>query len=188
MRDDCGAAQSEAHAPWPWEPSHELCRLQDADCDFADRSARIVGKGRKKRWIFWHDRTAVALAHYLSLRRGPSGGPLFRGTSWRNDGGALTRDAVRAVIKRLACRAGIALPVQAPVHSGRHGFAHAMIDGGMRISRLARLMGHADIRTTMRYLHERKEKLQQAHRQAHEAHSERRQRAQGWMRAVGDDS
>ena len=41
-----------------------------------------------------------------------------------------------------------------------------MIDGGAQISEVCDLMGHSDIRTTMRYLHERPEKLQAAHAKA----------------------
>lgn len=144
----------------------EVCRLVDADLDRDQGRARIIGKGRKRRWVYWGDGAALALDRYLAIRRGPSGGPVFRGTNHKNDGGALPPGAVRQVIKRLARKAGVALPTNAPIHAGRHGFAHLMIDGGAAISEVADLMGHSDIRTTMRYLHEKPEKLQQAHARA----------------------
>lgn len=128
-----------------------------------ERAARITGKGRKKRWIFWHHQAAQALGHYLALRRGPAAGPIFVGDRGR----PMSKDAIRAAIKRLAERAGIELPSGAPIHAGRHGFAHAMIDGGAEISEVAQLMGHSDINTTYRYIRERRERLQLVHRRAH---------------------
>lgn len=148
----------------------ELCRLEeDADFLLDQRAARIIGKGRKRRWIFWYDRADAALRAYRQLRRGPAGGPLFRATSTKNSGKAMSRDAIRALIKRLATKAGIELPAQAPIHAGRHGFAHAMIDGGAEISELAQLMGHSDVNTTYRYVRERRDRLQEIHRRAHDA-------------------
>jgi len=144
----------------------ELCRLTDALCDLADKSARIVGKGGKRRWVFWGERTADALDAYCAVRRGESGGPLFRSVSPKNNGGPLAADSVRQQLKQLAKNAGVELPSGAPAHSGRHGFAHAMIDGGADISQVSQLMGHANVNTTMRYLREGKDKLQEIHRQA----------------------
>lgn len=146
----------------------ELSRLEEnAEFLLEDRAARIVGKGRKRRWVFWYDRADSALRAYLPLRRGEKGGAVFRGTSAKNDGKKLSSDAIRALIKRVAERAGIELPKQAPIHAGRHGFAHAMIDGGIEMSELAQMMGHSDLNTTYRYVHERRDRLQAAHRQAH---------------------
>lgn len=144
----------------------EICNLTDADLDIPQARARISGKGRKRRWVYWGEAGAEALAAYLAVRRGPEGGPLFRCTDYRNDGGALPPGSARALIKRIAKKAGIALPFGAPIHAGRHGFAHLMIDGGAAISEVADLMGHSDVRTTMRYLHERPEKLQASHAEA----------------------
>lgn len=143
----------------------ELCRLEEGD-DFQldQRAARITGKGGKRRWVFWCDDAAAALAAYLDVRRGEMGGRVFRSTG--PAAGPLGADAVRNMVKRLAQRADVTLPPQAPVHAGRHGFAHAMIDGGAEISELAQLMGHSDVNTTYRYLHERRDRLQAIHRQA----------------------
>lgn len=150
----------------------ELCRLDEAMIGDDGRSARIVGKGRKKRFVFWGDEVTAALDAYRLVRRGPHDGPLFRGTTVKNDGGRMTCDSVRARMKKIFRRAGLTVPSQ-PVHSARHGFAHAMIDGGAEISQVSQLMGHADVKTTMRYLRERPERLQaiydqvQARRRAH---------------------
>jgi site-specific recombinase XerD len=57
----------------------EICSLVDAQIDMGERQAEVLGKGGKRRWIYWSDAAADALTHYLAVRRGASGGPLFRG-------------------------------------------------------------------------------------------------------------
>ena len=142
----------------------ELCKLKDRDVLLRDQAAKVIGKGRRFRWAFWDERGATALAAYLNKRSGPVGGPLLRGCSSRNNGGPMTRDAVRAMLKRLADKAGIKLPDGAPVHSFRHGFIHAGLDAGLDISEVAQLAGHRDIKTTMTYARRNRSRLQRAHR------------------------
>lgn len=134
----------------------ELCSMDDDRIWLTQFRARIRGKGGKWRPVFWQTRGASALARYILLRRGKSGGPqpLFRGCSSRNNGGRLTPDAVRNSIKRLAHDAGIKLPPGAPLHFLRHGFAHAALEHGADISEVSELLGHASLTTTMRYLRE----------------------------------
>lgn len=140
----------------------ELCKLTDETVDHAQRRAQVLGKGRKRGYLFWGPRAAAALLRYLPLRRGKRGGPLFRGCNSRNNGAALTPNAVRLMVKGL----GVALPKGAAVHFLRHGFAHRALDAGLDISQVQQLMRHASPETTLRYLRERPERLQGLHRQA----------------------
>src|SRR6266508_404311 len=142
----------------------ELCSLTDRDVQLTQQRAIVTGKGNKQRWVFWGERAAAALARYLRLRRGRVGGPVLRGMSVRNNGGAMTPDAIRSLMKRIAAGAGVALPNGSPIHWLRHGFAHTMLDDGADISQVQQLMGHADIKTTARYLGETPERLQAIHR------------------------
>lgn len=137
----------------------ELCSLTDRQVTLRRRRAKVKAKGGKYRAVFWRPPTASALMHYLQLRRGApyestSEAPLFRGCSVRNNGGAVTPDTVRSLIKRVAAQAGIELPHGAPLHFFRHGFAHDAIDNGADISEVSQMLGHASITTTMRYVRE----------------------------------
>lgn len=127
---------------------------------------RWSARGGKFRWVFWGDRAAGALGAYLRVRGGGVGGalPFIRATSDRNRGGRLTRDAIRAHLKRVAASIGAKLPSSAPVHCFRHGFVHAALDAGLDISEVAQLAGHASIQTTMIYARRNKKRLQEAHR------------------------
>lgn len=142
----------------------ELCSLTDEIVDLANRRAVILGKGGKRATIFWGPQAGAAMMRYLTVRRGKRGGslPFFRGCASRNDGGALTPDSIRHMIKKL----GVDLPKGAPVHFMRHGFAHRALDRGLDISQVQQLMRHSSIETTRRYLEERPDKLQDLHRKA----------------------
>jgi integrase/recombinase XerC len=142
----------------------ELCTLTDLVVEPQKKRARVLrAKGGKHRMVFWQPSGAAALARYLLLRRGKHGGPLFRGCSVRNNGGAITPDLVRATLKRIAAEARIALPKGAPLHAIRHGFAHAAIDAGAQLTDLADLLGHADLETTRIYVRNDDDRLEQAY-------------------------
>jgi site-specific recombinase XerD len=141
----------------------ELCNLTDEAIDQEKRRAKVLGKGRKHGFVFWHDDTAYALARYLQFRTGTPGGWLFRGAGTRNTGGQMTPVAVRRMFRRLAQRAGVELPKGAPVHALRHTFAHDALDAGLDLSQVSQLMRHSDIATTMRYLRENPDELQEVY-------------------------
>lgn len=140
----------------------ELCSLTDGAVQLRNRRAEIVGKGRKRGWVFWGPGASAAILRYLPLRRGARGGPLFRGVSSRNNGGPMTPNAVRLVVKHL----GVDVPKSAPVHFLRHAFAHRALNRGLEVSQVQQLMRHSNIETTLRYLKERPDKLQELHRTA----------------------
>lgn len=142
----------------------ELCNLTDSLVDLPKRRARILrAKGGKHRMVFWQPSAAAHLARYLLLRRGKHGGPLLRGCSLRNNGGAITPDLVRAALKRIALEARIVLPKGAPLHAIRHGFAHAALENGAQLTDLADLLGHADLETTRIYLRNDDDRLEAAY-------------------------
>lgn len=144
----------------------ELCKLTDQVTEPSKKRARVLrAKGGKHRMVFWQPSGAAALARYLLLRRGKTGGdlPLFRGCSLRNNGGKMTPDAVRSCLKRIANAARIKLPKGAPLHAIRHGFAHAAIEGGAQLTDLADLLGHADLETTRIYLRNDDDRLERTY-------------------------
>jgi site-specific recombinase XerD len=130
----------------------ELCRLEDPYVSLRERQALVLGKGNRWRPIFWQPPGAVALIRYVLLRRGPRDiGSLFRGTSHRNNGGPMTTDSVRCLIKRLANNAGVTLPPGCPVHWFRHSFAKRGLEAGLDLSQVGQLLGHRNPKTTARY-------------------------------------
>ena len=146
----------------------ELAGLQQADLDLAERQARVIGKGSKEGYIFWGPRTGAALRRYLLVRPGPTAGPVFRGCSSRNNGQALTPDAIRHCLRRLAALAGVELPQGASVHGFRHGCARELRRRGASKEEVRDILRHEDLATTQRYLGLDVEAPRAAHRRIFE--------------------
>jgi integrase len=66
------------------------------------------------------------------------------------DGRPLTRDSLKRVLPPACRRAGLR-PIQ--WHSLRHSFASQLVMAGVPLKAVQELLGHADIRMTMRYAH-----------------------------------
>ena len=145
----------------------ELCSLNDAQLEHRERRALITGKGRRREYVFWHARTAAALLRYLRVRSGERGGqqPVFRGLNSRNRG-RLTTDGVRSMIRRVAAKAGVALPAGSPVHWIRRGFIQHCLDAGLDLVEVQQLARHKDVTTTMIYAKRKTDRLQRAHDRA----------------------
>ncbi|HMQ31568.1 MAG TPA: tyrosine-type recombinase/integrase [Chloroflexaceae bacterium] len=157
----------------------ELAALAQADVDLAERQARVIGKGSKEGYVFWGPRAAAALRRYLRVRRGPIAGPLFRGVSSRNNGGAMTANAVRLMLKRLAAATGVTLPKGAVVHGFRHGCARELRRRGCTREEVRDILRHEDLATTARYLGLDVEAPRSAHRRAFGSAEEGERRRQG---------
>jgi len=137
----------------------ELCHLDVRDLiDGADGLVRYVrqGKGKKDRHVPVTPDVRADVFRYLEAtgRRLDSPGPLFiahdRGAPRRN-GGSLTTRAVGYMLARLCQRAGLAAKGIRP-HSTRHAFADRIARNGGQLDALRRLLGHANLTTTQRYL------------------------------------
>lgn len=70
----------------------------------------------------------------------------------RLDGGPLGYDGMVEVFRELYKRGGVEKPPK-PIHCLRHTFGTVMAGLGTPLPVLQELMGHADIKTTMRYVH-----------------------------------
>lgn len=127
----------------------ELCALELSDIESAaDRMCLKVrqAKGGKDRYTLLSPRLLEALRHYWRQYRpgrwlfpnGAGDGPMGVETAQRMYWAA--RDA-----------AGIA--PAGGIHSLRHAFATHLLEAGVDLPTLQRLLGHGHVTTTMRYLH-----------------------------------
>src|ERR1017187_115926 len=104
------------------------------------------GKGRKDRQVMLAEPLREVLAAYWRWKR--PGEWLFPGGK---TGCPLSTKAVFFTCRKAAKLAGIAKQVHP--HSLRHAFATHLLDDGVNLVVIQKLLGHADIRTTARYLH-----------------------------------
>lgn len=130
---------------------------------------RVVnGKGGKSRLAPFTEETAVLLRAYLRWRpeqKVPGPALLFLSNEGRRYQPRVMVDALRAA----AARAGLteAATCKRPVHLLRRCMATALADGGMDPWRLAELMGHEDLKTTLGYVRLSRKRVQEAYRAAH---------------------
>lgn len=131
----------------------ELCRLRPEHI-LSDRGQIRVeqGKGRKDRYTVLSPRLLEALRQYWRVYH-PGGGWFF--PSRQRAGEPVGVGSVQHVYWRAVRLAG--LPRNGGMHALRHSFATHLLEAGVPLPVLQRLMGHRRFETTMRYLHVRRE-------------------------------
>jgi site-specific recombinase XerD len=103
------------------------------------------GKRSKDRYVMLSERLLDLLRIYWKAAR-PAGPYLFPGLI---PGRPITTGAVQRVIRQIVVDNGFVKRVTA--HSLRHGFATHLLETGVDIRTIQRLLGHASIQTTARY-------------------------------------
>lgn len=121
-----------------------LVGLRVQDLDFENGSALVTEKGRKSRYVFFHDVTKAALQEWLAER--PQGTD-FAFVSCR--GRAMSTYGVNQILERLKVKAGISGRVNP--HSFRHAFAKWYLMAGGDLASLSDLMGHSDVQVTKNF-------------------------------------
>lgn len=136
----------------------EVRKLKVSDIDL-DRSVLLVrrSKGRKDRYVPMGKTLTAIVKSYIDIQK-PSDW-LFPGQRWghirelffskfENQYGKRT---IQWAIKRAAILAGISKPVN--VHCLRHTYATHLLEDGINIFTIQKLLGHANFKTTLIYLH-----------------------------------
>ena len=125
----------------------EVSRLRVSDIDSGRMTLRIEqGKGAKDRYGLLSPRLLKELRTYWLA---------YRPKEWLfpnpRDGKPLSKHTVHRIFHRAKDKAGIAKP--GGIHALRHAFATHMLEGGVNVHIIQRLMGHGDLSTTTRYFH-----------------------------------
>ena len=125
----------------------EAINLKISDIDFERKTIHIrQSKYKKDRIVPLADSMAVGLKKYLKAEnphtwlfngKEPDGRYSVRGLSW----------VMRENLKKTSITKDVNL------HSLRHAYATHLLEQGLNIVTLKELLGHADITTTMTYLH-----------------------------------
>jgi site-specific recombinase XerD len=130
----------------------EVATLKISDID----SARMVihvqeGKGRRDRDVVLSPHLLQELRqHYRRLRRKPAVW-LFPGGRHHTADTPITEKVVWHACHRAAQRCGVNKPLHP--HTLRHCFATHLLEGGADLRTIQLLLGHADLRETMVYIH-----------------------------------
>jgi integrase/recombinase XerD len=135
---------------------NEACHLKVSDLLGSRHQIRVVqGKGKKDRYTILSPQLLQELRRYWRL---------FRVTTWLfpspvDPQRPLIDATAQRIYYRAVRRAG--LPRRGGIHSLRHSFATHLLESGVEITVVQRLLGHTSLSTTAGYLHVRQERLGQ---------------------------
>jgi site-specific recombinase XerD len=126
----------------------ELCHLRVADIDSDRMTLRVEqGKGAKDRYTLLSARLLAELRRYwLSCR--PT---LWLFPSPRTPDQPLSKHTAHRIYHAAKDRAGIRKA--GGIHALRHAFATHLLEAGVDVHTIQRLMGHDSLSTTARYFH-----------------------------------
>jgi site-specific recombinase XerD len=127
----------------------ELCALQVTDIESApDRMCLKVrqGKGAHDRYTLLSPKLLDALRCYWCDRRP-------RRWLFPNPSGSAPIDPTTAQRTYAAARDAAGIAREGGIHTLRHCFATHLLESGVDLPTIQRLLGHGHISTTMRYLH-----------------------------------
>ncbi len=135
---------------------NEACHLKFEHLDRARMQIRIEqGKGNKDRYTLLSPRLLAELEQYWRVCRPRHW--LF--PSIRDPQRPLVDGSAQKIYYAAVRRAG--LRRKGGIHCLRHSFATHLLEAGVEITVLQRLLGHASLSTTTVYLHVRQERLAQ---------------------------
>lgn len=124
----------------------ELCSMKVSDIDFDTLTVTVKnGKGAKQRVTYINEITKKYLLEYLTTRS-MEGEYLF----YNNGKRPLQPGGVRDILRRLAEEADVQ---NVHPHRFRRTLATSLAFRGMDIQEIAKLLGHANINTTLEYIY-----------------------------------
>ncbi|MEM7292347.1 MAG: tyrosine recombinase XerC [Pseudomonadota bacterium] len=142
----------------------ELVSLDLTSIDRAERTVRVVGKGRKTRLVPLGGKALEALDRWVTVR-GQWAGSDESAIFVSQRGTRLSTRSVQQRISRLGLEQGINRGLHP--HMLRHSFASHLLQSSGDLRAVQELLGHADIATTQIYTHLDYQHLAQTYDKAH---------------------
>ncbi|MAG73926.1 integrase [archaeon] len=123
---------------------NEVRNIAWRDIDFTREMIHVrKAKGDKERMVFLHKNLCNSLQDYSITQEG------YIITSIK--GGRLSKRTIQQVVKRASHKANIKKNVTP--HTLRHSFATHLLESGVDIRYIQKLLGHKDLKTTQIYTH-----------------------------------
>jgi len=127
----------------------EVVAMKTRDIDESRMSVFVErSKGKKDRIVSLSPVLLVMLREYIKEHQPDQKGYLFSG---QFAGEPYSSRSLQLILAAAKEKAGILKP--GSMHALRHSFATHLLDKGTDVTIIMKLLGHNDIRTTMRYLH-----------------------------------
>lgn len=141
------------------------CRVSEAincnidDINFATGEVKLLGKGNKHRIDYLNPKSQIALLNYLNSRE-DTNEALFV-TERKPHKRINTKNTFESDFEKLGIRAGISKHVHP--HIMRHSNATLSLEKGMPIEEVQKILGHANINTTLIYANVSSKNVQRDH-------------------------
>ena len=127
----------------------EVVLLKTYDVDSSRMTIFIsAAKGKKDRIVGLSPVLLVMLRDYALQYKPGKKGYLFEGST---KGKPYSSRSLQEVIQEAKKKAGVIRP--GSIHSLRHSFATHLVEKGTDVTMIQKLLGHNDIKTTLKYLH-----------------------------------
>jgi integrase/recombinase XerC len=146
----------------------ELVTLQVDFINLESQKVRVLGKGKKERWLPLGNKAIAGLNIYLSRRealiRKMKPDPLPSAVFLNTRGNGLTARGVRKIVGKYLDQ--LVSGRHSP-HSIRHSFATHLLEGGADLRTIQEMLGHASLSTTQKYTHLTVDRLIETYDKAH---------------------
>ncbi len=140
----------------------EILAVHTSEMEWDERRLRVMGKGRKERYVFFTEHTKSILKTYLTWKQQRFDTPFLLCS---NRGKQLPMSSVGSMFARYRRRLGWQKPFTP--HVLRHTYATHLLDNGADIRLVQELLGHASISTTQIYTHVTQERLARVYAACH---------------------
>lgn len=134
----------------------EVCNLNIDDVNFQKLECKVLGKGNKERIVYLNEVSEMWLKKYLESRN-DSSKALFASRRAQR----LTPGGIRAKLRTISDNAGVE---NVHPHRFRRTLATNLINHGMSIQEVAKILGHEKIDTTMTYIYIDQENVKNAYK------------------------
>lgn len=125
----------------------EVKMINRNDIDFDNNSIHIMGKGGKRRIVYFSDPCKDLLEQYFAWRQDDDPALIVTERAPHR----MSVAQMEYIMKRIAKRSGIGKTVYP--HKLRHTYATHLLNNGASIEAIRQLMGHANMSSTMIYAH-----------------------------------
>lgn len=146
----------------------EVVQLQLSDIDRSRMVLRILGKGKKERYVPFHDLALECLDNYIDEARFSlmvNAKEKHQFVFVNKNGNPLTTRGLRDILERMSLKSGVGRRLHP--HTIRHTFATHLLDSGAELRFVQEMLGHSNLSTTQIYTHVSKEKLKRTYEANH---------------------
>ncbi len=153
---------------------YEISNLKRQDIDLDNGIIRIFGKGSKERCVQIgnHDILELMKAYYqMNQAEIEQCGFFFV----NQQGKRFSEQSIRRMIRKYSCQAGVSVHITS--HMFRHSVATYLLEEGVDIMYIQKILGHSSIKTTQIYLHIASKKQMEILRERHPRNRMQIQRA-----------